>query len=205
MGGLNAANCDLKATTDGTFYCGTDAAGTGSTEHTDAGAYVYPNDGDYHSAPYYVATSTAATSSYAGNLLLTGIGYFSTSSFSQVNGVIYANRMPGADIGAQINNAYAFLPSTGGTIFVPDGTSTFSTSISFSTANKPVKLQCSPGAVLVYTGTATSMKFNYGVEGTTGKTYHEAGIDGCRLEGPDNAASNIAIEIGGTLGAADST
>lgn len=32
--------------------------------HMDAGAYIYPKSGDYHSAPRYVATSTTATSTF---------------------------------------------------------------------------------------------------------------------------------------------
>lgn len=36
----------------------------GASEHVDAGDYVYPGDGDYHSAPYYVGTSTTATSTF---------------------------------------------------------------------------------------------------------------------------------------------
>ena len=44
------------------------AAAGGSTFHVDGGGFVYPQTGDFHSAPHYVATSTTATSTFAGGL-----------------------------------------------------------------------------------------------------------------------------------------
>jgi hypothetical protein len=44
---------------------GVDNEGSGgSSEHYDAGSYVYPLEGDYHSAPHNVASSTSATSTF---------------------------------------------------------------------------------------------------------------------------------------------
>lgn len=42
------------------------SAGGGSSLHVDGGGFVYPQDGDYHSAPYYVSTSTATSTTRGG-------------------------------------------------------------------------------------------------------------------------------------------
>lgn len=42
----------------------------GSSEWTDAGSYVYPNEGDYAEVPYINATSTTATSTFSGEVLV---------------------------------------------------------------------------------------------------------------------------------------
>jgi hypothetical protein len=55
--------------TDGTDnYWDTCAAG-GSTLHVDGGGYVFPQTGDYHSAPFYRSTSTS-DSSFLGNVII---------------------------------------------------------------------------------------------------------------------------------------
>jgi len=50
----------------------------GSTLHVDATGSVYPADGDYHSAPYYTATSTATASTFpfASTTALTATNLF---------------------------------------------------------------------------------------------------------------------------------
>jgi hypothetical protein len=53
--------------------------------------------------------------------------------------VRYASEFPGADIGAQINAAYADLPATGEEIVLSEGGS-FSIPVVFNTADKPVLL-----------------------------------------------------------------
>ena len=50
----------------------TSTLGIDTTYHIDAGSYVYPTQGDYHSAPYYTATSTTATSTFP-NIDLQGL------------------------------------------------------------------------------------------------------------------------------------
>jgi hypothetical protein len=126
-----------------------------------------------------------------------------TSSIANLGGVLDATMFSGADIGAQINAAYAALPAKGGRIKVPRGSYSFSTAISFSTADKPVWLECEPdGATsLTYTGSATSTTYNVGAEGITSNTHYAGGISGCEFNGPDNAAQNAFLEIGGTQGA----
>ncbi|HEC64767.1 MAG TPA: hypothetical protein ENI23_05715 [bacterium] len=50
-------------------------AGGGSTLHVDGGGFVYPQTGDDHSAPRYIATSTTATSTFAGGLAIETSGF----------------------------------------------------------------------------------------------------------------------------------
>lgn len=45
---------------------GTACGAGGSSLHVDGGGFVYPQTGDYHSAPKYVATSTTASSTFVG-------------------------------------------------------------------------------------------------------------------------------------------
>ncbi len=69
-------------------------------------------------------------------------GGWSPPRFAQI---LDASQFPGSDIGAQINNAYAALPATGGHIIIPakaDGSCyNFSTPIVFATAGKYVLLE----------------------------------------------------------------
>jgi hypothetical protein len=74
--------CNLDTDASGNLVCGTDAAGSGSTFHFDGGGFVAPLDGDYHSAPYYVASSTTATSTFHGAV---DIGTTSPYTSSEVN------------------------------------------------------------------------------------------------------------------------
>src|SRR3954447_2405962 len=70
----------------------------------------------------------------------------------------------GADCGAQINAAYADLPSAGGKIIVPSSC-TFATPILFGTANKVAILEGSGNpTTLTYTGTTgTAVTFDNGI------------------------------------------
>ena len=166
---------------------GVDNEGSGSSaEHADAGDYVYPLDGDYHSAPRYVGTSTA------------------TSSFKNLAGVLDATQFSGADIGAQINAAYAALPATGGVIYVPRGTYSFSTEIEITTADKPAIIECAPGGAtqLTYTGsTGTSTTFNVEDSAAPSTQQLALGIRGCWFYGQDIDHNNTGLEVGGTNGA----
>src|ERR1700694_433974 len=78
--------------------------------------------------------------------------------------VRYASLFPGADIGEQINAAYADLPASGGAIILSDGGS-FATPIVFGTNGKPALLIGLPGDVVTLSFTATSgtaIMFDYG-------------------------------------------
>lgn len=120
-----------------------------------------------------------------------------SSTFANLNNVLYADQFPGVDIGAKVNAAYAALPATGGTIVVATSSS-FSTTMNFNTANKSVRLECNAGVTLTYTGSATSTIFN---------TFQypnypaDAGIFGCFLYGSSGSVST-GVELGGSNGAA---
>jgi len=106
--------------------------------------------------------------------------------------------LAGADIGAQINAAYADLPATGGAIILIEGGS-FSTPISFATPNKPVLLEGLPGDVitLTYTGSSgAAVTFDYGAAHRMGH-----GLRDLTLTGPGNATGTIGVMFGGANGA----
>lgn len=124
-----------------------------------------------------------------------------TSTFANLNNVLYADQFPGADMGAKINNAYASLPSGGGEIVVT-ASSTFSTPIVFGTSGKFVNLKCNPNVQLTYTGTGTSTTFN--TNAYTPGYPSQSGMEGCRLRGPGYwLTGTVGIQLGGSNGAAN--
>lgn len=115
-----------------------------------------------------------------------------------LDNIRFADQFSGSDIGAQINAAYASLPSTGGIVVVAKGGS-FSTPIVFNTVGKTVLLIGSPGNSVVLTYTPTTgiaITFNFG-------TGHEmgAGLRDLTLTGPGNTTSTTGVIVGGTNGA----
>jgi len=109
-----------------------------------------------------------------------------------------ASDFPGADIGEQINAAYADLPERGGAILLNDGGS-FSTPIAFTTNDKPVLLVGLPGDVvtLTYTGAGgTAIIFDCGTGHRMGY-----GVRDLTLTGPGNSSDTTGIVFGGDHGA----
>lgn len=93
---------------------------------------------------------------------------------------------PGSDIGAQVNAATAASPATGGIVFIPAGSYTYSTPI---VLNKPVWLTGS-GAYstrLTYTGSGNGIR----VTGLNDSPFRNAGIRGIYLSGTSSAANGI--------------
>jgi hypothetical protein len=138
------------------------------------------------------ATPTALTSSNI-SFDLSSI----TADTCDVAGVRYINTgcFSGSDTGAKINAAYAALPSKGGRIRIPASAScyTFSTTINFTTLNKPVYLEGEPGdgVCLQYTGSGTAINFDWGI------TQHvSGGIREIRLLGPNRAGSTVGVSTG---------
>jgi hypothetical protein len=122
--------------------------------------------------------------------------------------ILWADQFAGADIGAQINAAYAALPSTGGIIMIPSGTYSFSTGIVFATNNKFASLKSLSGSAtfLKYTPTSgNAITINHG--NPTGHLVSE--ISGFTLMGKStliaagqtNTNTSIGIYYGGTQGA----
>ena len=109
-----------------------------------------------------------------------------------------ASDFPGADIGAQINAAYADLPPTGGAILLKAAGS-FSTPIVFGTKDKPVVLEGIPGDVVTLTYTAaagTAITFDYATGHRMGH-----GLRDVTLTGPGNSTYTTGIVFGGNYGA----
>jgi hypothetical protein len=108
-----------------------------------------------------------------------------------------ASEFPGADVGQQINAAYAALPDHGGEISVTEGGS-FSTPIVFGTKNKPVLLIGVPGDVveLIYTGRGIAITFDYGMGHRMGH-----GLRDLTVTGPGNSTETVGVLFGGVNGA----
>lgn len=107
-----------------------------------------------------------------------------------MNGVYNAAQASGADIGAKVNAAYATAAAlyTIPTIYVPAGSYTYSTGMSFS---GPVTLRCEPGTILDYTGSGNAVTM--GPSGLTISTYNPLPytVDGCLFTGGASAATGI--------------
>lgn len=101
-----------------------------------------------------------------------------------------------ADIGAQINAAYAALPPEGGIIKV-DSNGTFSTPIVFAVSNKVATLEgAGNGTTLTYTGSGTAITFNNGILFDLASGFRDI-----TLSGPGSGSATIGILFGGTNGA----
>lgn len=185
--GLTSGNC-VQASTGGLLTTTGSACGSGG------GGAAYPFT---PSTNFGIAVSATTTALFAqGGFFASSTIELGTSTVDVLNGIITATSMPGSDIGAKINNAYAFLPSTGGQIYVPAGSYSFSTAIVFGTNNKPVQLICAPGGAttLTYTGTATSTTFNTGFSTISAGN----GVDGCTFSGTSDLG--VGLGVGGTQG-----
>jgi len=111
--------------------------------------------------------------------------------------VLSASDFPGADVGQQINAAYAALPDRGGEISVTEGGS-FATRIVFGVKDKPVLLIGVPGDVveLIYTGRGVAVTFDYGTGHRMGH-----GLRDLTITGPGNSTETIGVMFGGVNGA----
>jgi len=118
--------------------------------------------------------------------------------------VLYANQFTGSDIGAQVNAAYAALPSGGGEVINPAGSYTFATPITFTTAGKFGLLKCESGAILTWNGNSTSTAITFDDGNSSPNQYNSRsyGGDGCTLIGPGSVlttnASTTGVTVGGT-------
>lgn len=104
-------------------------------------------------------------------------------------GVIDPRGMAGADIGARVNAAIAAMPATGGTVRIPAGDYSFSTTIKLTRPGQ--HLVCDSGSVLRYTGDGDAILIDPAAGGGL-----ELGIDGesgCELVG--NAAARNGIHL----------
>lgn len=127
----------------------------------------------------------------------------SPSVFKNFNTILWADQFSGADIGAQINAAYAALPTNGGHIMIPNGTYSFSTPISMSTQLKKATLEgvSARGTELRYTGTGDCITIN---NTGGGADYGFTALRNFTLTGNDVTVSSTqrGVVLGGANGAA---
>lgn len=131
-----------------------------------------------------------------------------THTIANLYPVLYASQQAGADIGAQINAAYAALPSTGGAIVIPEGTSSYSTPIVLGTNGKFASLIGTSAAstFLKYTPTSgNGITINCG--NPTGHLVYEVtgftlmGSSTLIAAGNTNTNTSVGIFYGGANGA----
>ena len=103
-------------------------------------------------------------------------------------GIIDPRGMPGADIGAKVNAAIAAMPASGGTVRIPAGSYSFSTTIKLTRAGE--HLTCDAGAVLRYTGSGDAILVD---SPGGGLALAIDGEGGCDLVG--NAAAQNGIHL----------
>lgn len=148
-------------------------------------------------------------SGYAVETSIQPGGGLETQNLEQVR---YANQYPGADIGAQINAAYASCPANGCLIRIPAGNYLFSTPVVIGTAGKPVWIQGDgKGTQLTYTAAAgAAFTFNTGAPACCNFQNGLLGISRLQLNGPGGTAGFCAynatstaegVHLGGSQGA----
>jgi hypothetical protein len=99
----------------------------------------------------------------------------------------------GSEMGAWVNAAYAALPSSGGEIYIPAGSYSYTTPIVMATSHKPVRLSGAGvhATDLVYTpSTGTAITVD------TGTSNFSDELKGFRLVGPGNATTTTGIACG---------
>jgi hypothetical protein len=119
------------------------------------------------------------------------------SDVAQTSSVRYAFRVPGVDIGAEINALYNSLPAGGGEIVLRESAS-FSTPVIFGTNDKPVLLVGLPVDIvtLSYTGAGgAALTFDYGTGHRMGH-----GMRDLTLTGPGDSTNTIGAIFGGVNG-----
>ena len=109
-----------------------------------------------------------------------------------------AAEFPGADVGEQINAAYADLPESGGVILLNAGGS-FASPITFTTNGKPALLIGLPGDVITLTYSGTSGAAITFDSGTGHRMGH--GMRDVTLTGPGNSTDTTGVVFGGDNGA----
>ncbi|HEV2245830.1 MAG TPA: hypothetical protein VGW37_04175 [Terriglobia bacterium] len=112
---------------------------TAGTVTTNYGLLVNPQTAGLTN--YAIYTAGTAPSLFGGNVTVSGgtitggtAGLTLDSGSGSVlvtdlNGILFVNHFPGADIGAKFNNACAALPPTGGTLYIEAGSYTATTQL----------------------------------------------------------------------------
>jgi hypothetical protein len=109
-------------------------------------------------------------------------------------GMIDPRSMAGTDIGAKVNAAMAAMPATGGTVRIPAGSYSFSTTIKLTRPGQ--HLVCDAGAVLRYSGDGDAILIE---AGGPGLALAIDGEGGCELVGSPAAQNGIHLRPGNTF------
>jgi len=119
-----------------------------------------------------------------------------TANITSINGLLNATDYPGADIGAKVNAAIAALPANGGTVYIPAGSYTQSTTILLP---RYVLLQGASafGTQLTYTGSGWAVII---ADSSGGGNYPEGGIADISFAGPGTTTGTGGIYFGGSDG-----
>jgi hypothetical protein len=115
---------------------------------------------------------------------------------------VIPNWFPGSDMGAQLLNAAAAMPATGGSLYPARGRYLIATSVDFSFYTKSITVVCQRGDTQ---GSGTTpvgaTTFTYSGKGTffTFDTQGHSGMNGCTVVGPDGitGATAIGVQVGG--------
>ncbi len=102
---------------------------------------------------------------------------------------------PGADIGAKVNASFAAMPASGGTVRIPAGSYTFTTTIKLTHSGQ--HLICDAGAVLHYSGNGDAILIDPHAGGS-----QEIGVNGeggCLLAGNPQARNGFELMPGNAL------
>ena len=143
------------------------------------------------------AKSLLVTSILLTSYMAQAQGTTAVNSIS-VNGVLNPTYYTGADIGAQVNTAFAALAPTGGTVRIPSGVYKFSTTINHP--GSQYKLECDAGTTLYYTGSTSAIAIPtasttpVSVTGPGGNATID-GIGGCILDGSKAASGANGVHI----------
>jgi hypothetical protein len=135
------------------------------------------------------------------NAALTGTTTIALANITSMNGVLNANDFAGADIGAKVNAAITALGSSGGTVFIPAGSYTQTTTI-VKPRNINVVGASADSTILNYTPmTGWSVVI---ADGLGSSIYPEGILSDLSLIGPGAGTTTGGIYIGGSDGAATS-
>lgn len=182
------------------MLAGTPRISGGSSGSSTGGTIGATVSGGTNNEVLYVNGSTKL----AQSTLLTFDG--TTFKTQNLDTTLYADTFAGTDIGAQVNAAYAALPSTGGIIMLPAGVFSFATAISFATNGKRASLRGAPGGAteLQYTGTGAAITVNNSIPGGSFQHVSFEACYGFTLTGNNTSlvSPQVGISIGGSNGGA---
>jgi hypothetical protein len=132
----------------------------------------------------------------AGIFAYTGTGSVALGGLAAAH--VIPNWFPGSDMGAQLMNAAAALPTNGGTLYPAPGSYRVATAVDFVSSTKAVTVSCERGVHGSGGGTTplgATTEFTYSGTGAFFRfdAQTHSGMYGCTLIGPDGITGTTAI------------